>query len=77
MYSQKLTYAGHPIAVVSEEALDEMLAAFDAEEGTEIQFSVIQTEDTLFSVKEHLTNDARFEYKTFSYGGITEYMIYK
>lgn len=77
LYSQKLTYAGHPIAVVSEEALDEMLAAFDAEEGTEIQFSVIQTEDTLFSVKEHLTNDARFEYKTFSYGGITEYMIYK
>lgn len=77
LYSQKLTYAGHPIAVPSEEALEEMLDAFAAEEGTEIQFSVIQTEDTLFSVKEFLANDARFEYKTFSYNGVTEYMIYK
>ncbi len=77
LYSQKLTYAGHPIAVPSEEALEEMLDAFDAEEGTEIQFSVIQTEDTLFSIKEHLANDGRFEYKTFSYNGVTEYMIYK
>ena len=76
-HSQKLTYAGHPIAVHSEEALEEMLNAFDADNRSEIQFSVIESEDTLFSVKEHHTNDARFEYKTFTFGGVTEYMIYK
>jgi len=77
LYSQKLVYAGHPIAVHSEEALEEMLNAFDAEDGTNIQFSVIESEETLFSVKEHLINDARFEYKTFTFGGVTEYMIYQ
>lgn len=77
LYSQDLTYAGHPVAVVSEEALDEMLDAFDAEEGSEICISVIESKDTLFSIKNHLEDDARFAYKTFSYGDITEYMIYK
>lgn len=77
LYSQDLTYAGHAVAVTAEEALDEMLNAFDAEEGSKIQFSVIESEDTMFSVKEHLDRDGRFAYKTFSYGGITEYMIYK
>ena len=77
IYSQELTYAGHSIAVTSKDALSEMLDAFDAEEGTDIQFSVIESKDTIFSVKEYLENDARFSYKTFSFGDITEYMIYK
>lgn len=77
LYSQKLVYAGHPIAVTSEEALDDMLNAFDAENATGIQFSVIESKDTLFALKDYLDQDARFSYKTFTYGDITEYMIYK
>ena len=77
LYSQKLTYAGHSIAVYDEESLLDMLTAFDSETRTNIQFSVIESEDTLFSVKECLDHDARFSYKTFTFGGITEYMIYK
>ena len=65
------------IAVYSEEVLEEMLDAFDTEEGTKIQFSIIESRDTLFSVENYLNHDGRFEYKTFSYGGVTEYMIYK
>ena len=77
LYSQKLTYAGHPIAVYHEEALEDMLDSFAKESGTRIQFSVIESKDTLFSVKDHLDSDGRFEYKTFTFGGITEYMIYQ
>lgn len=77
LYSQDLTYAGHSIAVYDEESLKAMLDAFDTESGTKIQFSVIESADTLFSVKTALDQDARFSYKTFTYGNITEYMIYK
>ena len=77
LYSQDLTYAGHSIAIYDEEALRAMLDTFDAESGTNIQFSVIESADTLFSVKTVLDQDARFSYKTFTFGDITEYMIYK
>lgn len=77
LMSEKLTYNGKSIFVDTEEELNAILDDFAAESGKNIQVSVFCYSGTDFSPLGIISNDGRFDYITFSFGGLTEYIIFK
>lgn len=70
-----LTYRGYSIHVTEKEALDEMLSLY-AEEKDGTVISLFESEATPVSIEEVLKDDLRFDYRTFSYNGFTEYLVF-
>lgn len=77
LMSEKLTYEGKSVFVDTEEELDAILDAFAAESGTGIQISVFCYSGLDFSPIGIISNDDRFDYISFSFGGLTEFIIFK
>ncbi len=77
LMSQKLTYDGKSIFVDTEAELNAILDAFAEESGTGIQISVFCYSGLGFSPSNVISGDERFGYTSFSFGGLTEYIIFK
>lgn len=77
LMSEKLTYNGKSIFIDTEEELNAILDDFAAESEKNIQVSIFCYKGTDFSPIGIISNDDRFDYTTFSFGGLTEYIIFK
>lgn len=71
----KLSYAGEPLLVRSEESLRKMIDELCRSADTQAQINIFCDGDEGFGVREVLDADPRITYHHFSYGGLDEYMI--
>ena len=77
MLTETLTYKGESILIKEKAQLETILSAFSKESATEVQLSLFADNGTSLSMITSVLSASGITYTTYTFGGLTEFMLYR